>query len=130
MIVFKPRPIKNIPDVNCADLEVIMGRIKMGPSASKLSDLQSELNRLFKMSYCESVIYTKNTDKPFFGMCVMPTLTQIDFLSVLIGLRKLLDNTVSFSFTCPKCNHEFNHTIDLEEKFLDFIYDFQIYNYV
>ena len=53
------------------------------------------------------------------------TLTQIDFLSVLIGLRKLLDNTVSFSFTCPKCNHEFNHTIDLEEKFLDFIYDFQ-----
>ena len=85
MIVFKPRPIKNIPDVNCADLEVIMGRIKMGPSASKLSDLQSELNRLFKMSYCESVIYTKNTDKPFFGMCVMPTLTQIDFNRVFLN---------------------------------------------
>ena len=85
MIVFKPRPIKNIPDVNCTDLEVIMGRIKMGPSASKLSDLQSELNKLFKMSYCESVIYTKNTDKPFFGMCVMPTLTQVDFNRVFLN---------------------------------------------
>lgn len=85
MIVFKPRPIKNIPDVNCADLEVIMGKIKMGPSASKLSDLQSELNKLFKMSYCESVIYTKNTDKPFFGMCVMPALTQVDFNRVFLN---------------------------------------------
>lgn len=84
MIFFKPKPIKNIPDVNCERLESIMGKIKIGVTNSKLNELKTELNRLFKMSTCDTVIYTKNTDKPFFGMCVMPMITVADFNKVFV----------------------------------------------
>lgn len=53
------------------------------------------------------------------------SLTQIDFLSFLIGIRRLLDNTLSFSFTCQSCEHEFVHSIDLEAEFSKYIYGYQ-----
>lgn len=84
MIFFKPRPI-SVPNVNCERLEAIMGKIKMGPTGSKLNELKAELNRLFKMSTCDTIIYTKNTDKPFFGMCVMPVITDSDVKRILLN---------------------------------------------
>ena len=39
-----------------------------------LDGIRAWLNKFFKDSICTDVIYTNNTDKPFFGMCVMPKL--------------------------------------------------------
>lgn len=53
------------------------------------------------------------------------SLTHVDFLSFLIGIRKLMSNELSFSFTCNKCKKTFNKTIDLETEFADNIYNYE-----
>ena len=55
------------------------------------------------------------------------TITQIDYLSFLIGMRQMLNNDIVFTFTCtkPNCNHKFDHTINLQEEFYDIIHDFK-----
>lgn len=59
---------------NFRNLEQIMGKIRKDPCNTNLSSLQKELNSFFKDSECREIIYTKNYDKIFFGMCVMPVI--------------------------------------------------------
>lgn len=53
------------------------------------------------------------------------SLTQIDFLAFLIGIRRLMNNELSFSFTCRKCEKKFDHSIDLETEFSNYIFNFE-----
>lgn len=53
------------------------------------------------------------------------TITQLDYLSFLIGIRQLLNNTLSYTFTCRKCDHKFKYTIDLATQFNDDIMNFK-----
>ena len=53
------------------------------------------------------------------------SLTQIDYLSFLIGIRKLMNNELNFSFTCKKCEKPFDYTFDLEKKFEESIFKFE-----
>ena len=66
-----------------SDFNNIMHRIKDDPSSSNMRALQKELNTFFKDSKCEGVIYTNNTDKLFFGMCVMPVISGRDAVDIL-----------------------------------------------
>lgn len=66
-----------------SDFNNIMHRIKNDPSSSNMRALQKELNTFFKDSKCEGVIYTNNTDKLFFGMCVMPVISGRDAVDIL-----------------------------------------------
>lgn len=59
---------------NFEAFDKIMLDIKANPTTSKMNELKQELNRFFKDSRCKEVIYTKNTDKMFFGMAVMPVI--------------------------------------------------------
>ena len=52
-------------------------------------------------------------------------LTQLDFLSFIISLRKLLNNDLLFEFTCQQCGTHFQHKLDLESEFSDFIFNYQ-----
>jgi hypothetical protein len=52
------------------------------------------------------------------------TILPIDFLSFLIGIRKLLNNELSFSFTCKSCSKKFDSTINLEAEFENYIFGF------
>ena len=71
-------------------LESAMWRLKNDYSRSNsipqstLNDVKRTLNKLFKDAECKDVSFTKNTDKMFFGMCVMPCLNanEIDKLIV------------------------------------------------
>lgn len=56
------------------DLEKALSKLYTNQSYSTLNDIKKELNRFFKDSNCEQVIFTNNTDKFFFGMCVIPIL--------------------------------------------------------
>lgn len=51
--------------------------------SSDLNRLKNELNRFFKGQKCKEVIYTKNTDKVFFGMCVSPIMKDEDVVMIL-----------------------------------------------
>lgn len=55
------------------------------------------------------------------------TITQIDYLSFLIGIRRMLDNDITYTFTCHKngCGNQFEHVVKLDEEFNDLIYDFK-----
>ena len=55
------------------------------------------------------------------------TITQLDYLSFLIGIRQMLNNDITFSFTCNKigCNTQFEHTINLFEEFYDLLHEFK-----
>ena len=46
------------------------------PTYSNLKELKQELNRFFKDATCLDIIYTKNTDKIFFGMSVIPVISD------------------------------------------------------
>lgn len=55
------------------------------------------------------------------------TLTQIDYLSFLIGIRQMLDNTLTYSFTCSnqQCGQQFTKVLNLDEQFSEMIYEFK-----
>lgn len=62
----------------------ILGNIRTNEGkSSDLNRLKNELNRFFKGQKCREVIYTKNTDKVFFGMCVAPIINDNDVVMIL-----------------------------------------------
>ena len=86
VILIKPRKVvrqyKN--SVNCAPLEDAMSKLKLNPSNDRLMNLRNVLNNLFKGTDCNGVMYTKNTDKPLFGMCVMPVINETDVKKMIL----------------------------------------------
>lgn len=59
------------------NIEKAMAAIRMSPkSQSNLSRLRNELNKFFTEATCNNVFYTDNKDKLFFGMMVIPSLTD------------------------------------------------------
>jgi hypothetical protein len=55
------------------------------------------------------------------------TITQLDYLAFLIGIRQLLNNNINFKYTCvnPDCGESFEETIDLYEIFNEDILAFK-----
>ena len=51
--------------------------------SSDLNKLKNELNRFFKGQKCREVLYTRNTDKVFFGMSVSPIMQDDDVIIIL-----------------------------------------------
>lgn len=66
-----------------SDMENIILKIKDNPSTTNLNDLRQELNTFFKDSTCKQVIYTRNSDKMFFGMAVMPIIRDEDVYNII-----------------------------------------------
>lgn len=50
----------------------------------KLVKLKNALNKTFKDTNCKDIIFTNNTDKMFFGMCVMPIIKPDELDDILI----------------------------------------------
>lgn len=73
-------------------------------SISVLSKLKNELNRFFPKIKCREVIYTRNTDKLFFGMRVYPVFDGNEAMEI-IGKDK------------PECFKEY--VIELDSKLFD-----------
>lgn len=71
---------------NISAIEKIFSRLIESdtfPTKSQLSDLQKEINKFFTESNCLGVMYTRNSDNLFFGMCVMPVLTNEEVLDII-----------------------------------------------
>lgn len=54
------------------------------------------------------------------------TLTQIDYLAFLIGIRQLLRNDITYTFTCNNtdCGQKFEHILYLDQEFNDILQQF------
>ena len=67
-------------------LENAMAAVKVNPrSASNLMAVRRELNTFFPEAKCSSVMYTDNKDKMFFGMMVMPYLSDEQVTSIALS---------------------------------------------
>ena len=64
-------------------IEILANISEHNGRSSDLNKLKNELNRFFKGQRCKEVIYTKNTDKVFFGMCVSPIMRDGDVVTML-----------------------------------------------
>ena len=60
------------------------------PSASILTELQKELNTFFDKAKCNGVLFTKNTDKLFFGMIVMPIFNNEQTLDIVLNNNSIM----------------------------------------
>lgn len=60
-----------------------MRDIKANPTRSNMADLRDQLNKVYSDSKCHGVIYTDNTDKLFFGMCVLPVVNDKDAVTIM-----------------------------------------------
>lgn len=59
------------------------------PTQSMMNDLKKELNKFFNDTECLDVIFTKNTDKVFFGMCVLPAFSNEDVFNIVLSDEKM-----------------------------------------
>ena len=64
-------------------IEILESIRKNNGNPSDLNRLKNELNRFFRGQRCKDVIYTKNTDKVFFGMSVSPIMKDEDVVLIL-----------------------------------------------
>lgn len=64
-----------------------------GTKASELVDMNNAINAIFN-DCCRQVILTKNTDKIFFGVVVMPIIPAKEILSILMKSDKYIINQI------------------------------------
>ena len=78
------------------------------PNTQHLTEIKSSLNDIFKEfgSYinCTDVIYTLNTDKEYFGLCINPVISSIDMMKIL---------------TTDDDIHLRNYQVEIDSKLLD-----------
>lgn len=83
---------------NFNNMIYIMGEFQETRDVSLLNDLKKELNKFFNDSRCLDILYTKNTDKPFFGMCVIPLINGDTALKILTDDDKVRLNRYYIEF--------------------------------
>lgn len=74
------------------NIESVLIRIQSAnpyPTSAMLNDLKKELNKFFTGTECVDIIFTKNTDKLFFGMCVMPVIKDEDVMKIITTDEKM-----------------------------------------
>ena len=67
---------------DCLD---IIEQLRTNQDPDLLRQLNHELNSFFTGSTCNTVLLSKNTDTPFFGICVMPVIKDNDIYDILLN---------------------------------------------
>jgi len=58
------------------------------------------------------------------------TITQIDYLAFLIGIKQLITTELTFKCECKICSQAFSHKIYLDKEFYSFFHDFKKQNLI
>lgn len=61
----------------------------INPSMTILNDLRDAINGVFDDNKCTEVLYTYNTDKPFFGIRINPSISPADAVTILSSEDKI-----------------------------------------
>lgn len=70
---------------NFSGFEKAISHFKQTQSKSSLDEIKYELNKFFKDSNCQDVIFTKNTDNLFFGMTTYIIIDNTEVEEILVG---------------------------------------------
>ena len=72
-----------VSNFNYSTIEKLLYTLDEDHSATTLSKLKNEINRLFFKAKCREILYTLNTDKLFFGMRVYPNFDGHTAMEIL-----------------------------------------------
>lgn len=70
---------------NFSNFDKAMFHLKDAQTKKAINELETELNKFFKDSTCNQVIFTKNTDKLFFGMTTYCNISTSDVVECVMG---------------------------------------------
>lgn len=65
------------------DIVSAMRSIKHKANSVSLKELKDALNSFYRDSSCKGILFTNNADKMFFGMCVLPVITDKTAVKIL-----------------------------------------------
>lgn len=70
-----------------SNIEKVFYNIKLTskPTPNELNILRREINKFYDDVECTQIIFTNNTDKQFFGMCVYPITASSDAIKIIEG---------------------------------------------
>lgn len=74
------------------ELQQLMFNLKSDQSSDTLRLIKEEVNKFFNDSICKDIIFTLNTDKPFFGIIVMPNVNSENCVGILMDDSKFRVN--------------------------------------
>lgn len=72
------------------DLEASVRALMMKQDSYTLNEAKNSINSLFRTDGCKQVIYTQNTDKMFFGVCVMPIIPAKEIIGIFQAEEKYI----------------------------------------
>lgn len=81
-----------------------------GATPESLGVLKSELNRFFKDSKCEEVLYTNNIDKMFFGIKILPMIDADDIYDYMVDTNPIRID----KYILELDSHLFSPVLDLD----------------
>ena len=82
----------NVERLNSALLNMIYSKSDeqiISPTINQLSDIKESLNNIFEDTRCTDILFTLNTDKPYFGIKVDPAISANDALEIMVGVDKI-----------------------------------------
>ena len=68
------------------------------PNIINLDDIKECLNCIFVENSCTDVLFTNNTDKPFFGIHVNPLMSSTDAITIIATDEKVKLNKYQIEF--------------------------------
>lgn len=82
--------LKKFTDAEYTDISVdLQTVIESNGGSTKLAKLKTDINKIFgSVSECTAIIFTRNTDKLFFGMSVLPSFSMQNFEEELVSYEK------------------------------------------
>lgn len=70
----------------------------ISPNSTLLDDLRVAINEIFDDNTCVNVLYTQNTDKPFFGIRISPNMSPSDATIILASDERIKLNKYQIEF--------------------------------
>lgn len=83
---------KNVDKLKSAILNLIYLKPEerlITPNIINLDDIKECLNNIFKDNSCTDVLFTNNTDKPFFGIHINPLMSSTDAITIIATDEKV-----------------------------------------
>lgn len=65
------------------ELQACINALILRQDSYTLNELKNAINTLFRTDGCKQVIYTQNTDKMFFGVCLMPVIPAKNIIGII-----------------------------------------------
>lgn len=97
-IEFLSKNVKKIESVFLNILYLKPEERVIAPDMNVLGDLKNAINSIFEDNKCINVIYTLNTDKPFFGIKINPNMSPADATIILSSDERVKLNKYQIEF--------------------------------